>query len=153
MGIIKKDIIIVDIDGTLADITHRLHFINGNPKNRDWDSFNKEISEDKVKEDILSIVNVFISKGFKIHLKTGRAEEYRKNTEIWLFKNKILYDHLDMRANGDYSSDFQVKQSMLDSMLQTDRDRILCVIDDRQQVVDMWRKNGLTCLQCQKGDY
>ena len=147
----EKDIIIVDIDGTVADITHRLHFLTGDVKH--WDKFNAAMSEDKAKETVLSIINVFEARGFCIWFKTGRFEKYRQVTEDWLIENEIHFDELTMRADGDYRSDFKVKQDMLDGMHWSERARILCVIDDRESVVEMWRKNGLTCLQCQKGDY
>ena len=49
-----------------------------------------------------------------------------------------------MRNSGDRRPDVEVKQEILDYL---PKDRIRYVLDDRDQVVDMRRKNGLTCLQ------
>ena len=55
-----------------------------------------------------------------------------------------------MRNSGDRRPDVEVKQEILDYL---PKDRIRCVLDDRDQVVDMWRKNGLTCLQVAEGTF
>ena len=46
--------IIVDIDGTIADCSHRLHYIKGEKK--DWNSFFKAAGKDKPK-NLNSIIN------------------------------------------------------------------------------------------------
>ena len=33
------------------------------------------------------------------------------------------------------------------------KDHVAMVFDDRQQVVDMWRQNGLTTFQVAQGDF
>jgi hypothetical protein len=50
--------------------------------------------------------------------------------------------------------DWEVKQDMLHEILKTlDKENILFTVDDRQKVVDMWRANGLTCLQVAEGNF
>ena len=56
-----------------------------------------------------------------------------------------------MRQDGDFRRDDIVKQEILDKYI--DKDRVLFVLDDRDQVVDMWRRNGLTCFQVAEGDF
>ena len=58
-----------------------------------------------------------------------------------------------MRAHLDTKPDYTVKQEMYDRMLVEDKGRLIAVFDDRQQVVDMWRKNKVTCYQVAKGNY
>ncbi|MDH5259255.1 MAG: hypothetical protein OEX07_14670 [Gammaproteobacteria bacterium] len=60
---------------------------------------------------------------------------------------------LDMRPDGDTRPDYEVKQEMLDHTLEMDRERLIAVFDDCQQVVDMWRRNNVKCYQVKKGDY
>ena len=57
-----------------------------------------------------------------------------------------------MRPEGDYRPDYQVKQEMLNS-LKAEGFEVLFTVDDRKQVVDMWRRNGITCLQCAEGNF
>ena len=57
-----------------------------------------------------------------------------------------------MRGDKDNRPDSEIKQDIL-KQLQKEGKEILFVVDDRQSVVDMWRANGITCLQCKKGNY
>lgn len=89
---------------------------------------------------------------FKLVLTTGRAEKWRAFTENWLFWNDIPFSELLMRPNKDNRADHLLKQEFLERLLARG-DGILFAVDDRQQVVDMWRRNGITCLQCAPGDF
>lgn len=152
---------IFDQDGTLADITHRLHFIKGirqegdnewsGVEKKDWDGFNSHIHLDKPKPDIVRL-NHMAFKECMIAIVTGRSEQYRQATEAWLKQHNIHYHELLMRKQGDFRSDYIVKQEIYDTHFKGQR-QVLFAIDDRDQVVDMWRRNGITTLQCQKGDY
>ena len=60
---------------------------------------------------------------------------------------------LTMRAAGDYRKDDEVKYDMYDYGVKG-RYRVHYVLDDRQQVVDMWRdKCKLTCFQVAPGNF
>lgn len=59
---------------------------------------------------------------------------------------------LCMRASLDYRKDFEVKKEIFENKIR-DFFQVLFVVDDRQQVVDMWRNLGLVCLQCDYGDF
>jgi hypothetical protein len=72
----------------------------------------------------------------------------------WLFDNACLSEDeytLLMRKDGDFRADHIVKQEILDKHI--DKERVLFVLDDRQQVVDMWRRNGLVCFQVAEGNF
>ena len=50
--------------------------------------------------------------------------------------------------------DDKLKQIWLDDLFpKKDKDKIVCIFDDRSKVVDMWRDNGLTCMQVAPGDF
>jgi hypothetical protein len=68
-------------------------------------------------------------------------------TEEWLAKYGIPYDALYMRKDGDYRRDSVFKQELLDNIRKGGEDIIERVYDDRNQVVDMWRANGIDCIQ------
>jgi hypothetical protein len=57
-----------------------------------------------------------------------------------------------MRKSGDYRKDYEVKKEIYETYIK-DKFNVLCVLDDRQSVVDMWRSLGLTCLQVNYGDF
>ena len=156
-----KNLIICDLDGTIANIEHRLHYIKG-PK-KDWPSFNKACVDDTVNKDVREILWNLYDKGrwekFKDGLKgsarkvyffSGRSEAVRKETEEWLKKHVPITEDRDwelyMRKEGDYRPDTTIKYEMMYELKITPDD-VLCILDDRQGVVDMWRQEGFRCLQ------
>lgn len=147
-----KKTIIFDIDGTLANLDHRLHFVNGHKK--DWKQFLALVSDDLPIDQ-----TIFLNRLLKFHssttpqdnmdivLSSGRSEDERADTEAWMAKYGVYYDKLYMRPSGDFRADYVVKREMLDQMRADGREPWL-VFDDRQSVVDMWRNEGLFVLQC-----
>jgi len=134
--------VIVDIDGTIADNTHRQSVLEADPK--DWDSFFLECHLDLPIEPVVEIVQA-LDKLHAILIVTGRSEKYRELTKFWLKKHDIPYDELYMRKEGDYRPDHEIKEEILIEIRKFYQPML--AIDDRQTVVDMWRRNGLVCLQ------
>lgn len=142
--------VIFNIDGTLADVEHRRPLVSG--KKKDFDAFYDAMWKDPVKDHIRGLCNMYYLNTWHIIICTGRPEEYREITEKWLNDHGIFYNELLMRPDERrHDPDFSVKQTMLDQIRKT---REVCVaVDDRNQVVDMWRRNGITCLQVAEGDF
>ena len=140
--------IICDLDGTLCNCEHRVHLA----KDKNWDVFNKACVDDSCHEDIANILRA-LHDNFetRIILVSGRSDNAKDLTEDWLLLNDIPYDELHMRVTGDFRSDDVIKQEILDKHIEADK--VWFVLDDRKSVVDMWRKNDLTCLQVQEGDF
>lgn len=131
--------IIVDIDGTLAHMKDRSPF--------DW----QRVGEDECDDIIKGIVNAYDNLGTTI-IMSGRDGSCRDITIKWLEDNNIKYDLLLMRAEGDFRKDSIVKKELFDNNIK-DKYFIEYVLDDRNQVVDMWRDMGLKCLQVQPGNF
>ena len=143
-----EEIVIFDIDGTLADISKRRHHIQKKPK--DWDAFFRGIPQDKAIKSIVRLCNILYESGVKILLCTGRREQDRPETVKWLAQNGVQYHELILRRDDDRRSDVIVKREMLAGL---DRSKILFVVEDRSGVVEMWRSEGLVCLQCAPGEF
>ncbi|MEO9947659.1 MAG: polynucleotide kinase [Roseobacter sp.] len=140
-----------DIDGTLAQIDHRRPLLEGDRP--DWKAFNKLMGDDVPNLPIVELYKtLWDSQKYQLFLVSGRGEEYRKVTETWLTWNTIPFERLLMRPRNDFRPDTDVKQEILDR-LRSEGKEISFVVDDRNSVVDMWRKNGVTCLQCADGDF
>jgi hypothetical protein len=148
-----KDIIVCDLDGTLANCEHRVHYVRNKPKN--WDAFYAGVRGDTVNAPVLHVLYVFMDYEGGEHpiiFCTGRPERCRADTEWWLREVCHISDYtLLMRKDGDFRADYVVKQEILDQHIP--KDRVLFVLDDRQQVVDMWRRNGLVCFQVAEGNF
>jgi predicted kinase len=154
--------ILVDIDGTLALMNGRRPY--------DWD----RVSEDAVNWPIRHLVD-WITYGFgsarkrvlNVIFMSGRDESCRAETLRWLeTEAKLLLDaasfdtedqmdwgfELYMRPEGDMRPDHVVKLELFDEHIRNQYD-VQLVLDDRDQVVDMWRRLGLTCLQVADGAF
>jgi len=141
--------IIVDIDGTLADITHRLHFVQKAPKN--WKAFFNAMDRDTPIPSTVGVVQSMWTMGHRILITTGRPASYEPMTVGWLREHRIRYDHMFMRAAGDTRPDDVVKRDIL-RHIRRDYEPDLA-IDDRDRVVDMWRQHGVPCWQVAPGGF
>lgn len=142
------EIVIFDIDGTLADISERIHHVKKKPKN--WNAFFQRMAQDKAIHSMVRLCNVLNESGVKILLCSGRNEEHQLQTVQWLTQQGVNYHELIFRRDGDMRSDTVVKREMLSGI---DRSKILFVVEDRSRVVEMWRSEGLVCLQCAPGEF
>ena len=143
-------IIVFDIDGTVADVTHRRQFVASKPKN--WAEWNAGMSRDPVHEDIKRIYEVFRAAGARIIFCSGRGDETREVTEKWLADNGFEFEALFMRRKRDYRQDSIVKVELLEQIRQWHGEPALW-FDDRTQVVDAIRAQGVRVLQVAPGDF
>ena len=151
---IKKDkIVIFDLDGTLALIDDRRDLATKDNGKFDWDVFFNpdNISLDLPNQPVIDMANLLHKQGFRIFILSGRSDVTHQATVDWLNDNGVWWDHLVMRPQNQlYLPDNDLKQGWLDTI---GKDNVAMVFDDRQQVVDMWRSNGLTCFQVADGDF
>lgn len=145
-----KEIIIVDLDGTLANCNHRVHHVEQDPK--DWKSFNAKMNKDTLNIWCKKIIDSMNAHGVETILLTGRGEETRAMTEEWLLKNDIKHIDLLMRRESDERDDAIIKKELYDQVI-APKFKTLFVVEDRKSVVKMWRDNNVTCLQCDWGDF
>ena len=152
-----RPLYVFDLDGTLCNIEHRLHFLEA----KEWMSFYKECLYDDPVKAVINIMIAIDSSGGEIWILTGRSEIVREETIDWLHKNTMFsgaelrrYPHtLIMRKDGDHTDDHVLKERWLHGLSVEDRARLVCVFEDRKRVVNMWRSNGIVCLQVAPGEF
>lgn len=142
-----KKYVLVDIDGTLADISHRLHYVQGEKK--DWDGFFSEMDQDSVRKDVVDLVWK-ASEDHDLFLVSGRPDKYRERTKEWLSEKGIngYFTGLLMRDTDDKRPDTMVKQDILKCF---GAENVEYVIDDRPCVIEMWRSNGIKVIDVGNG--
>lgn len=143
--------IIVDIDGTLAHM-------DGKRSPYDY----TKVSEDRCDETIKRIVDTYHKMRYNVIIVSGRKDECREETLSWLRKNNIpisgvfkdgeMVLGLLMRKTEDNRADYIVKREIYEEHIKG-RYNVEFVLDDRDQVVNMWREQGLKCLQVQEGNF
>jgi len=142
----KQNAIIVDLDGTLCNADHRKHHI----ENKRWDLFYENLVHDEINQWCFEIITRMV--GFTILFVSGRPEDHRHISNEWLSKYGLGHYPLFMRKADDYRKDSIIKEEIYRRDIEPKYNVIFC-IDDRKQVVDMWRSIGLTCLQCDDGNF
>ncbi|MCC6156382.1 MAG: polynucleotide kinase [Candidatus Hydrogenedentes bacterium] len=143
------DCYLFDIDGTLADVSHRLHHIAKKPK--DWDAFFAASADDKAIAHIRDLARD-LSKVATVVFVSGRSDQVRAETEDWLEREVGLRGPLYMRKARDRRPDYIVKAELLERLL-ADGYRPVMAFDDRDQVVKMWRARGIPCAQVAEGNF
>lgn len=155
----KDSWIIFDLDGTLADIENRRKLaVKANGK-MDWDIFfsSRLVETDEPKESVIEMARVLSTAGHKIAILSGRSKATKQVTTEWLRFHGVPFDVLKLRPTSHpwkFMPDDKLKQGWLDDLWPDDKkDNIVCVFDDRDKVVKMWRENGLDCFQVAPGDF
>ena len=150
--------IIFDLDGTLADIRHRLHYIQepdhlpheNEAWKPDWEAFFEACDRDRPISTTLALYRTLHDSGAKIYIFSGRSDQVRHKTRMWLSQNRIKYELLFMRRQGDHQPDHKLKKSWAHLV---GVNQIHYVCDDRSRIVKMWRSLGITCYQVAEGDF
>lgn len=131
---------IVDIDGTLALMCDRSPYDE------------TRVLDDSLNFPVAEVVRGLCRVGFDIVLLSGRTEACRRDTLKWLERHGIPHDALFMREVGDQRRDAIIKRELFEQYV-APKWAVVGVIDDRRQVVDMWRSLGLVCAQVAPGDF
>ena len=151
--------IIFNIDGTLADASHRLHLIEKEPK--DWDAFlsDDQMALDGPIEPIWETLSALVDAGCGTAFVTSRSECQRAATFFWLRDHAatvgiVLLPRiaLYMRDNDDRRPSHIVKEEGL-MRARADGYNPTLVFEDRKLDAEMWRRNGLICCQIGEGNY
>ena len=138
------EVVVFDIDGTLSDRRHRLHYLEGK---KNWKGFFKEIVNDPPIKSTVIELDKHLKKGRSILFLTGRPEQYRKETERWLKENTPAVEYqLIMRADKHHEKDLIFKERIYNTELKDLK--IYKVYDDNDELLMMWKSKGLITVNC-----
>ena len=141
----NSSLILCDLDGTLCDISHKLHYVKNLPEGqkKDWKSFFANIYKDKLRKDVCEQLLNRASLGHPVVFMSARPDTYRYETFGWLsFMFPYPYLTLIMRKGGDTRPDVEVKKDMYERYFKG-KYEIDTIFDDRPIVIRMWRELGL----------
>jgi hypothetical protein len=141
MAAAEPMVAVVDLDGVLADVRHRLHHLATTPK--DWDAFFAAAPADPVLERGREVV-ASLAQGYDIVYLSGRPERCRADTEAWLRRHTLPVGPLLLRAAGDRRPAKLVKTQALRRLA---RERTVgLLVDDDPEVLDAVRAAGFDVL-------
>ena len=152
--------VIFDLDGTLALIDKRRAISTKDDGKIDWDIFfdPKNIDLDQPHDAVIKMAQMLDAAGHMIVIFSGRSKATKDATKAWLKKFDVPFNVLKMRPTSkdfQFMPDDDLKKKWFNDLFPTQGhiDDVVCVFDDRQKVVDMWRDMGLTCMQVAPGNF
>lgn len=175
-----RPLYIFDLDGTLAKIEHRRHYVERpssqcfdcHGKNRkncpqcadldagwtaNWPAFFRACVYDTPNKPVIQLMNDLIHGDNSVWIWSGRSDEVRADTINWLYTwtSYRAGDGLSfmMRREGDHQPDDKLKLEWYRQMTGLDKNRLVMIFDDRDRMVQMWRDNGIACLQVAPGNF
>jgi predicted kinase len=131
--------IIVDMDGTLSLLNGRSPY--------DAATCDRDLANQPVLDTVL-----MWQKSVKVIIMSGRTDDCRSQTERWLAQYGVQATGIFMRATGDQRKDAIIKKELFDRHI-LGKYNVKFILDDRKQVVQMWRGLGLTVFQVAEGDF
>jgi predicted kinase len=164
-----RGFVLCDLDGTLCDISHRLHFVKPGKLvevstmtdgtiepgfKKDWKGFFDAIPDDKPRTEVVDMLLGYEDDGYEIIFVSARPDTYRNVTEEWFdkaFNGYQIHKTLIMRKATDKRDDVDVKQQIYDVYFKKHGYHVHAVIDDRPKVIRMWRANGLDVIDVGSG--
>jgi hypothetical protein len=147
----EKNIVIFDLDGTLANIDERREKAMKTNGKLNWDKFSSDelINTDLPNIPVIKTAKLFYQNGFKIYVLSGRSIKTKKVTTQWLKKYDVPFDVLKMREKNDTRPDEVIKKEFVVEL--PILENIFLILDDREKVVKMWRSLQLPCFQVNEG--
>ena len=135
----KPTAYIFDVDGTLVNTSSIIHHVLKRPKN--VEEFNKAALHAPAHDHVIEMAVKASIKGHRIVIVTARHQRWKMQTELWLTKFMVPYDHVYMRANDDHRPDYDVKKDIL-KLINEDY-FVVHAVDDNPDIIRLWEENGI----------
>jgi phosphoglycolate phosphatase-like HAD superfamily hydrolase len=141
--------VVFDLDGTLAQIEHRLHFIDDSSSRKDWAGFHKACERDEPCGPVIAALEALMAAGHEVEIWSGRSDDAAEQTLTWLVAHGLGHVRFRLRPAADRRPDTELKAQWFD---EASRKPDL-VFEDRASVVAMWRSRGVICAQVAPGNF
>lgn len=141
----RSPAIICDMDGTLVDVRSIRHLVQrasatGAKLKPNYDAFHAASFACPPHNRVIRFLRLARALGFAIVIVTAREERWSFLTSLWLYEHDVVYDSMFMRQMRDYRPDKVVKGEL--EKLITRRFEVRAVLDDRQEIIDVWKAAG-----------
>ena len=138
-----KNIILVDLENTLSNSKHRMHLLK-----KDKEKFQKEFLNDPPNNNVINFTNSLYNNNYdlRIVILSAKKDIYRKDAELWLKKNEVIYDELVMQPERDKRLPFEFKSDFV----KQNRTKILFALDDVGKTCSMIAENFIPVLRIEQ---
>lgn len=143
----KRRAVIVDVDGTLVDVSSIRHYVrealneDGTYSKKNFDAFHKASILCPAIWTTVDRVAWFWENHYDVLIVTARSRSYDQTTRDWLYKYAVPYTKLFMREVGDQRADRDVKADILREINQ--QWTVIHAIDDNPNVISLWQEHGI----------
>lgn len=137
----KPNAIIVDMDGTLADVSGIRHYVKKPMNEKNFDAFHAASIFAPANEMVVTMVRQARAAGVFIYVVTARRSQWERTTRAWLEKHDVPYDALCMRGNKDPRKDHEVKKDILDRI--REHHTPILAIDDNPSIIELWTSENI----------
>jgi len=136
-AVAPRPLAVIDVDGVVADVRHRLRFLRQRPG--DWDAFFAAATADPPLPQGVDLV-LGLAADHEVVWLTGRPERSRTDTEQWLVAQGLPAGTLRMRPDDDRRSARVFKRTELRRLARNRR--VAVVVDDDPAVVTLLKDDG-----------
>ena len=138
-----KNILLVDLEGTITDFSHRLKYLKTNKE-----KFNNEFKNDEPDKDIIDFINSMYNNNYNINIViiSSRREFFRKDSELWLRKNNVIFDELVMQRDKDKRTQIEYKFDYI----KENKNKILLAIEDNEKMCSFLKQNFIPVIKAKR---
>jgi hypothetical protein len=145
-----KNILLCDIDHTIAHSAWRDNLIppqiGAGP--RKWDAYYLAGDDDLPSEQMRKLLCAINYDGhYRLHYLTARPIKWRRETHNWLIRHGFPDAEIIMRPEGNHEASPFCKFTLMKERWPDYKQRVACFIEDRADVVAVFKAAGIFCLQ------
>lgn len=139
----KVPVVVVDLDGTLADTTTIIHYVAGLPKaQKNYEAFHQESAHVPPIPMVQEWIKNQYLAGNQIVYATGRKEQWRELSLAYIAEHtKEPALALYMRPDDDERSQVEWKTEMIGQLIE--QYDVKGAIEDRPPIVEVWKDHGI----------
>lgn len=134
--------VLVDVDGTLCDVSGVRHYVQSDPKHRNFDKFHRASALCPAIASTVAWVREQHATGITVIIMTSRKQQYEHLTRVWLRKWSVPYDRLLLRDDHDERRDDLVKADLL-AKIRAEGYEVIAAIDDNPSIIALWESEGI----------
>lgn len=139
----RKAAVIVDIDSTLCDTTHRHHLSPYADPSKTWEEYGQNCEFDAPIRGTVELVKL-LGTAYNIRIVSGRPQTLLAPTRRWLRKHQIAYSSVHLRSPDEPVGNAEYKKYYLDIVRTSEA--VALAIDDWPSVVEMYHAEGVPCV-------
>jgi len=137
-----RNAVLVDVDGTLCDVSGIRHYVESDPRHRNFDKFHRASALCPAIASTVDCVREQHAAGITVIVVTSRKQQYEHLTRVWLRKWGVPFDRLLFRADHDERRDDLVKADLL-AKIRAEGYEVIAAIDDNPSIIALWESEGI----------